>query len=95
MILVRGIKIPHATMAQSKIQGSHFLTQTRAVGTDKQKEARKLPSAPTKKRLQWLDLPLSLLWTWIQSLIEELRFRRLHKSAKKERMASDDCLLGS
>ena len=66
-------------------------TQSRAVGTDKQKEAQEAAPAPTKRcfrafpAVRWLALATSLLWTWIQSLIEELRFRKLHNSAKKKK----------
>ena len=31
------------------------------------------------------DLALSLLWAWVQSLVGELRSRRLHGSAKKKK----------
>ena len=58
LILVRGIKIPHATMAQSKIQWflAFLKHKPEQWGQTSKRKHGKLPSAPTEKRLQWLGL---------------------------------------
>ena len=59
MILVRVIKIPHATVAQSKIQWFLAFLKHKAEqwGQTSRRKHRKLPSAPTKRWLQGFPWP--------------------------------------